>query len=120
MKFRFVQKNNIRHKNLNNYVRFYFNTLYRASFIILCKDQQTHTLLTARHTQNQNIRGQQDESINIQVVFTIKPTICTNFTNLFCHETLHVSDISSVHHQQFIQCKLSNGVCHTDNTLISN
>jgi hypothetical protein len=22
--------------------------------------------------------------------FTIKPTRCTNFTNLFCHETLHV------------------------------
>ena len=24
--------------------------------------------------------------------FVIKPTRCTNFTNLFCHETLHVSD----------------------------
>ena len=26
-----------------------------------------------------------------------KPTRCTNFTNLFCHETLHVSDSSPVH-----------------------
>ena len=33
--------------------------------------------------------------------FVIKPTRCTNFTNLFCHETLHVSDSSSVHHQEF-------------------
>jgi hypothetical protein len=24
--------------------------------------------------------------------FVIKPTRCTNFTNLFCHENLHVSD----------------------------
>ena len=44
--------------------------------------------------------------------FIIKPTRCTNFTNLFCHETLHVSDSSSVHHQEFIHCTLSNGICH--------
>jgi len=36
--------------------------------------------------------------------FVIKPTRCTNFTNLFCHETLYVSDSSSVHHQEFIHC----------------
>jgi hypothetical protein len=35
-------------------------------------------------------------------IFVIKPTRCTNFTNLFWHETLHVSDSSSVHHQEFI------------------
>ena len=45
--------------------------------------------------------------------FIIKPTRCTNFTNLFCHETLHVSDISSVHHEEFIRCTLNNGICHT-------
>jgi hypothetical protein len=45
--------------------------------------------------------------------FVIKPNRCTNFTNLFCHETLHVSDSSSVHHQEFIYCILSNGICHT-------
>ena len=33
--------------------------------------------------------------------FVTKPTRCTNFTNLFCHGTLHVSDSSSVHHQEF-------------------
>ena len=33
----------------------------------------------------------------------IKPTRCTNFSNLFffCNKTLHVSDSSSVHHQVF-------------------
>jgi hypothetical protein len=46
--------------------------------------------------------------------FLIKPPRCTNFTNLFCHETLHVSDSSSAHHQQFIHCTLSSGICHTD------
>jgi hypothetical protein len=45
--------------------------------------------------------------------FITKPTRCTNFTNLFWHETLHVSDSSSVHHQELIHCTLSNGICHT-------
>ena len=45
--------------------------------------------------------------------FIIKPNRCTNFKNLFWHETLHVSDSSSVHHQEFIHCALSNGICHT-------
>ena len=35
--------------------------------------------------------------------FVTKPTRCTNFTNLFCRETLHVSESSSV-------C-LSSGIC---------
>ena len=45
--------------------------------------------------------------------FVIKPTRCTNFTNLFCHENLHIPESSSVHHQEFIHCTLNNGVCHT-------
>jgi hypothetical protein len=36
-----------------------------------------------------------------------------NFTNLFWHENLRISDSSSVHHQEFIHCTLSNGMCHT-------
>jgi hypothetical protein len=47
------------------------------------------------------------------IFFVTKPTRCTNFTNLFCHETLRVSDSSSVHHQEFILCTLSNGTCHS-------
>jgi len=31
----------------------------------------------------------------------IKPTRCTNFSNLLWNETLHVLDSSSVHHQEF-------------------
>jgi len=44
--------------------------------------------------------------------FIIKPTRCTNFTNLSCHKTVHVSDSSSVHHQEFIHCTLSNGMSY--------
>jgi hypothetical protein len=47
------------------------------------------------------------------IFFVIKPTRCTNFTNLFWHENLHVSDSSSVDHQEFIHCTLSNGISHT-------
>jgi hypothetical protein len=32
-------------------------------------------------------------------LFILKPTNCTNFTKLFWHETVYVSDSSSVHHQ---------------------
>jgi len=45
--------------------------------------------------------------------FAIKLTRFTNFTNLFCHDTPHVLDSSSVRHQEFIHCTLSNGICHT-------
>jgi hypothetical protein len=31
----------------------------------------------------------------------IKPTRCTNFSNLFWNKTLHDSHSSSVHHQEF-------------------
>jgi len=45
--------------------------------------------------------------------FIIKPTKCANFPNLLRHDTLHVSGSSSAHHQEFIHCTLSNGICHT-------
>jgi hypothetical protein len=53
------------------------------------------------------------KSIHVVNFFIIKPTRCTNLTNLFWHEILHVSDGSSVHHQEFIHCTLRNGICHT-------
>ena len=49
----------------------------------------------------------------LDIFFVIKPTRCTNFTYLFRHKTLHVLDSSSVHHQKFIHCTLSNVICHT-------
>ena len=39
--------------------------------------------------------------INRLVILIIKPTRCTNFSNLFLEKTLHVTDSSSVHHQEF-------------------
>ena len=49
----------------------------------------------------------------VRSFFIIKPTRCTNFTNLFWPETLHVLDISSVRHQEFIHCTPSSGIYHT-------
>ena len=34
-------------------------------------------------------------------ILIVKPTRCTNFSNLFWNKTLHVSDSSSVHRQEF-------------------
>jgi len=42
-------------------------------------------------------------SANIYLQFRIiKPSRWTNFSNFFWKETLHVSNSSSVHHQEFI------------------
>ena len=55
--------------------------------------------------------------INIDnVSFIIKPTRCTNFTNLFWHETLHVSDSSFVHLQEFIHCTMLESCLQTCTT----
>jgi hypothetical protein len=43
--------------------------------------------------------------------YIIKLNRCTNFPNLLRNETLHVSGSSSAHHQDFIHCILSNGIC---------
>jgi hypothetical protein len=44
-------------------------------------------------------------------VLIIKPTRCTNFSILFWNETLHVSDSSSVHHQELFTVKSEIGIC---------
>jgi len=43
----------------------------------------------------------------------IKPTRCTNFSHLFWNKTLHVSDSSSVYHQEFFTVHTAVGICHT-------
>ena len=45
----------------------------------------------------------------------IKPNRCTNFSNLFWNKNLHVSDSSSVHHQEFFTVHIHAAmVCHRD------
>jgi hypothetical protein len=87
---------NTRSDTIHNWIQhksnILYNNLYRKS--VLCE----HTHCNSMQCSN---------------FFIIKPTRCTNFTNLFCRETLHVSDSSSVHHQEFMHCTLSNGICHT-------
>jgi hypothetical protein len=51
--------------------------------------------------------------ISFRYFFIIKPTRSAKFTNLFWHETLHVSNSSSLHHQDFIHSTLSNDICYT-------
>jgi hypothetical protein len=41
-----------------------------------------------------------DINLSLSFFLIIKPTRCTNFSNLFWNETLHVSDSSCVHHQE--------------------
>jgi len=48
--------------------------------------------------------GQTDTAVwavHRNIICLVKPTRCTNVSNLFWNDTLHVSDGLSVHHQQF-------------------
>jgi len=46
-------------------------------------------------------------------ILIIKPTRCTNFSNLFWNRTLHVSDKFSVHQQESCTVYTAIGLCHT-------
>jgi hypothetical protein len=45
----------------------------------------------------------------------VTPPRCTSFSNyLFLHNTLHVSDGLSIHHQEFKTVHTATGICQTD------
>jgi hypothetical protein len=46
-------------------------------------------------------------------ILIIKPTRCTNFSNLFWNRTPHVSNRFSVHHQESSTVHTAIGICHT-------
>ena len=49
----------------------------------------------------------------------VKPTRCTNVSNLFYFGiTLHVSDGLSVHHQEFMTVHTATGICQTDTATV--
>jgi hypothetical protein len=58
----------------------------------------------------QNFKQEKKVSYKATNCFVIKSTRCTKFTNLFYHETLHVSDSSFDHLLEFIHCTLRNGL----------
>jgi hypothetical protein len=45
---------------------------------------------------------------------TVKPTRCTNVSNLFWNDAIHVSDGLSVHHQEFKTVHTATDICQTD------
>jgi hypothetical protein len=49
------------------------------------------------------------------MILIVKPTRCTSFSNyVFLHNTLHVSDGLSVHHQELKIVHTVTGICQTD------
>jgi len=56
--------------------------------------------------------------IERKIISTVKPTRCTNVSNLFYFGmTLHVSDGLSVHHQEFKTVHATTGICQRDTAL---
>jgi len=54
-------------------------------------------------------------AVHRNIVSIVKPTRCTNVSNLFYFwMTLHVSDGFSVHHQEFKTVHTATGICQTD------
>ena len=60
----------------------------------------THVMLPKEHNASLSHRSVECDGVTGKFLI-IKPTRCTNYSNLFWNETLHVSDSSSVHHQEF-------------------
>jgi hypothetical protein len=79
---------------------------FRCSLVFLCHPLLdslcTITLLRyAWHTYNEAFDFDVHVTVHRVKFLIIKPTRCTNFSNFFWKETLHVSDSSSVQHQEF-------------------
>ena len=96
-----------------------FRLLYKAIFRMQSKRRFDIQFVFLRHCKlfvKTRFELQPEDGIikEPKHFYIIKPTRCTNCTNLFCHETLRVSNSSSVHHQEFIHCTLSNDICHTE------
>jgi hypothetical protein len=53
-------------------------------------------------------------AVHRNVISIVKPTRCTNISNLFWNDTLHVSDGPSDHHQKFKTVHAATGICQTD------
>ena len=47
-------------------------------------------------------KGGKDATKIAKIILIIKSSRCTNFSKLFWNKTLHVSDSSSVRHQEFV------------------
>jgi len=75
-------------------------------------DQQPATFIHVNDTTPSEVMREARQSpryVETRANFIIiKPTRRTNFTNLFWHETPHVSDSSSVHLQEFIHFAICN------------
>jgi len=63
--------------------------------------QMYHPLTKSAHPRSCTVLKTNILMKVFQQILIIKPNRCTNFSNLFWNETLHVVDSSSVHHQEF-------------------
>jgi hypothetical protein len=95
----FTQKSTGKEKSFNC---FNYNFICLICFDVLW--QQISNAVKKIHTAVIILHIQQVFDVHVTVhrvkFLIVKPVSCTNFSNYFL-ETLHVSDISSVHHQEF-------------------
>ena len=61
-----------------------------------------------------SVRCNFSEHIARTSISIVKPTRCTNVSNLFWNDTAHVSDGLSAHRQEFKTVHTVTGICHTD------
>ena len=78
-----------------------FDTLRQMTMAYISKSKRLRTFDVHR-------------AVHRNIISIVKPTRCTNVSNLFWNDTLHVSDGLSVHHQEFRPVHTATGVCQTD------
>jgi hypothetical protein len=74
--------------------------LHLYAFMALTETLYHYLVEKLMHRSSQFLTLYSFPLLNI-IFLIIKSTRCTNFSNIFWNETLHVSDSSSVHHQEF-------------------
>ena len=99
------------HSEINFYVWNYHSDCPAVTSKSWSKPDTTKTVILVIEVLNiEFLSMKKFDNRNFFSFFIIKPTRCTNFTNLFWHEILNVSDSSSVHHQELIHCSLCTGI----------
>jgi len=83
----------------------------RGFFLFL----EIHTTAVKRTESEVSLPFDAHSAVHRNIISIVKPTRCTNVSNLFYFGmTLHVSDGLFVHHQEFKIVHTPTGICQTD------
>jgi len=88
-----------------------YSTKNTLVWVLHCPYWNAKNVKTVKCTTNLKVWRSEDRAS--WYILIIKPTRCTNFSNLFWNRTLLVSGSFSAHHQESSTVYTAIGICHT-------